>query len=322
MFRKLNIKVLIAIFVVLLAIILISHFIKSKKGERTFRSDLAEIDTSQVSSILIYPKAENFSEVKLTKAVTGWQIQHKGVLYNADKYSVNAMLSEFARLKPQRVAATSKEKWPEFQLTDTTGTRVKVLKNNDIVADLMIGKFSYQKPTNPWDRQGKMSTYVRLANEENVYSVEGFLSMTFNRSANEYINKAIINSNKDKWTKLAFTYPGDSSFIMTIQDSVWMVNGIVADSAKVINYFNKIAHLTSPEIMFDFKQPLVNVPEYAVRIEGNNITPIHVNVFPTDTVNIYAISSSMNPGIFFSGGKGDVFKRLFIGKDSFFGKKE
>ena len=53
MYKKLNIKSLVIIFAILLVLVIIVFYVDSKKGERTFRSNIVDIDTTKVTSIII-----------------------------------------------------------------------------------------------------------------------------------------------------------------------------------------------------------------------------------------------------------------------------
>ena len=66
---------------------------------------------------------------------------------------------------------TKRDELGRFQVTDSLGVRVKVESKGKIVSDIVIGKFDYQQPTNPYDRQGTMRTYVRLTDENEVYVI-------------------------------------------------------------------------------------------------------------------------------------------------------
>ena len=56
MFRKINNKLLFTIFAVLLAVTVLVEFLDSRKGNRTFKSDLVEVEAEEITSIEIYPK--------------------------------------------------------------------------------------------------------------------------------------------------------------------------------------------------------------------------------------------------------------------------
>jgi len=320
MFRKVKFKTLIIVFIVLLVIVVIVEIVDYRKGDRTFRSDLVNIDTSKVSSVFLYPKAENYNEIKIFRSHGGWKIENMGKTFNADENVVYNMLDELIRLKPERVAAADKSKWEDFEVTDSTGVRIKVVEKNSIVADIIIGKFSYQQPQNPYQqRQGKMTSYVRLVNETKVYAVDGFLNMIFNRDVNTFRNKNLIESNKNNWTKLTFSYPADSSFVLIRQNDKWMSSGLLADSAQTDSYLYSIARLNSSDFVDETNSIILINELFSLMIEGNNLpAPIEIKAFSADTLNKYIITSSENSGSNFSGAKRDLFNKIFVPQSHFF----
>ena len=67
MFRKINNKILVTVFVVLLAIVVVVELMDSRKGNRTFKNDLVDVSADNVTSIEIYPKAINGKLLKIYK---------------------------------------------------------------------------------------------------------------------------------------------------------------------------------------------------------------------------------------------------------------
>ena len=250
-----------------------------------------------------------------------WKIKSRQKLFNADENTVNNILKTMTELKPKRVAATDRSRWEEFEVTDSLATRVKLITGKKTGADIYFGKFSYQQPKNQmayyYNQQGTITTYVRIARDKIVYVVEGYLGMTLNRGLNDFRNKSIIRSNKSDWTRLSFAYPADSSFYLVKEGDKWMVDGLLADSASVADYFNSISWLTSSDFVDDQK-PLHAKADFSLKIEGDNfVKPLQVKAFKADTVNRYLITSSQNEGAFFSGAKSKLTEKIFIGKNKF-----
>ena len=54
---KINNKTLLIVLVALIAVWGIYKIIDSKRGERTFKKDVISIDTGDIHTILLYPKA-------------------------------------------------------------------------------------------------------------------------------------------------------------------------------------------------------------------------------------------------------------------------
>ncbi len=326
MYKKLNLKTLAIVLIVLIVAAIAVYLSDSKKGERSFRAQMMDADTSKVTKIVIYPKAEKENAIELIKEPDGWKIISDADSYNADQAMVKNILVTLAGLKPQRLAATEKSRWHEFDVTDSAATRVKIYTGKKLATHLYVGRFSYQPPKNQnpynYGQQGTMLTFVRLADEKSVYSVEGFLGMSFGRDVNDYRNKAVTRFNKEDLTRLAFTYPADSSFALVREGNSWTIEGLVCDSASVADYINTLSVLNSSYFVDD-KKPTEDRPDFTLNIEGNNFaTPVVVKAFKSDTITGYMISSSLNKGAWFSGKESDLVNKIFTSKNKFFNRKE
>jgi len=324
MFKKLNFKVLLVIFIALLAVFLITKMIENKKGERSFRKDLVTVSLEEVDGLTYIPEPSTGREIDLTKESEGWYVVADGITYNADGSVIENLISSLISLKPQRVAATSKSKWKEYQVTDSTGTRVTLFSEDKKIADLYIGKFSYQpqESTNPYQQQqGKMTSYVRLAGDKEIYAVEGFLKMSFQSDIKNLRLRSLIDINKEGIARVVYNYPGDASYTVSRMGTQFMIDGVVTDSTITDKYLATLARLSSLDfvdnVSFDF-----NNPSHKIIIESNSIPPIELKAFEADTVNRFIITSSANPGSFFSGSENDLFGKAFVGKDEFFAVEE
>jgi hypothetical protein len=324
MFRKLNLKTLVIILTVLVAIYFIADMVGG--NDRTFRSEIVKVDTANVTDIyisILKDKAE--IRLKRTGGPADWEVSSAGSSFVADPNIVKNILAQFTEMKPERIAATSKDKWAQFEVSDSTGTHVIVKDGNSELANVYVGKFSYSQPPaqaqqqqNPYQQQqrGKMTSFIRVNKEDEVYAVEGFLKMTYQKDINSYRQKSLVNVNKDDLTRLVFNYPGFSTFSLIKNDTKWLLDGVVADSAKTAKYLTKIARLTSS----DFLPPSTlktGEATYKLTIEGNNISPIEIKAFPSDTLVKFVMTSSANVGAEFNGGKGKLFEKVFVDQTEF-----
>jgi hypothetical protein len=277
------------------------------------------LDTALVTAIEITPKGNDKANVSLVKENGTWSVQSEGKSFSADQTIANSLLAELQRMKPERKAATNKDSWGKFEVTDSTATIVKVKAGKKEELDIYLGKFSYIQPKNPMPQQqqyggmpqGTMLTYVRRGDEEEVYSVEGFLTMTFNREVNDFRNKTVIKSNRFDWDRLSFTYP-DSSFSLYKENEKWMIDGLMADSLSVVEYLKGISSINSSAFVDDI-QPSNSI--YSLKIEGANFAaPIIINASPADSIHQFLITSSQNKDVYFSGSDAELAGKIFVGK--------
>lgn len=312
-----NIKVLAIVFVALLAIVIILNQVEKKKGDRSFDKDLVSFNIKDATSIIIMPKGDK-EEIFIEKKEEGWKVKSGEVSYNADETTVDNMLNDLLIMKSKRLAANSKEKWGDFEVTDSAGTRVIVKEKKDVLADIYIGKFSYQQPKNQYQRQGTMTTYVRLKDKKTVHAVDGFLSMTYNRDINAFRNKYLIKTKKENVNKLTFNY-ADSAFTMLRENNQWMISGLLADSLEVDKYLGGMVVTSSQEFADNIDVGTLGQPAYSLLVEGDNFLPVDVKVYYNllDTVNNVVVTSSYNKGTVFNATDADMLDKLFVGKSKF-----
>lgn len=316
MLKKFNTKTLAVILIALASIVVLTKFFDDKQSGRTFKEELVNIDTSFVTTILIYPQSDQHAEMKLMKSGEQWTVSKADIASEADTSYVRNLLSTLAQIKPQRLAATEKAKWKEYNTDDSLGTRVKFLSDNDVLLDIVIGKFSY----NQMSRSG--ISYLRLYDEDEIYAVEGFIPMTVNQPFNEWRNKNLLRGQKEDWTKLSFSYP-DSSFSLIKENEKWTWGtpstgdtSTMPDSNKVARYLNELSFLSSSAFA-DHYSPSAS-PVLLLTIEGNNMgSPVTLRAFSADTANQYIIHSSYNPNAYFSAAKGNLTQRIFKNRQFF-----
>jgi hypothetical protein len=289
-------------------VVIISQVISYNKGERNFKRLLFDTDTTKISSITIKTKLAK-QELELVKDGKDWNVSDKGKTYKVEKSTIRSMIMEIYNMRAERLAAIDKSEWNTFQVTDSLATHVKVKQGNKVVADFLVGKFSYSQ--NPQ----KFNTFIRLSKENEVYAVDGFLAMTFSKQLNDVRNKALVSLSSAQITKLSFKYPADSSFELVKGKNGWTINGQEADSAKAAGYINNLAYISGNEFVSDSIKSGLRI--YSLKIEGNNFSPVEISANTADTTNKYIITSNINPDGRFSGISSDLTNRIFVSKKRF-----
>jgi len=299
--------------IVLIALILIWVVIKlrdSKQGDRSFKALVVKVDTSKVQTITIVPKKSK-DQVVMDKENGTWMIDLNGKKVQADGNSINDLVSQIAELKPKRVAATSKDKWGEYEVTDTTATRIIVNQGKSPLADILIGKFAYDQQTR------QMTSFLRNYNENITYGVDGYLSVMFNRNASSFRDNSIISGNPENWKKLTYTYAADSSFVLEKQDTKWIMNGMPTDSLAVDKYFSKIRILSDNSFNDSVEYNMNTFADFTLQIEGDHFSPITVKGILNNQGKLEVMSSINKGNVILSDKARNV---LFTGKEMFLKK--
>ena len=322
--KKINNKILLIVFLVLAMLAVIIYLYDRNKGERTFKSELFTVDSANVTSITIYPKGKINGTLNLVKTGKNWEVKYDNRSYPADTMTIRRLLQALVKVNAERVAATDRSGWKDLEITDSSSTRVVVNKESEISADFRVGKVSFSRNDNPQEygrnQNVIVKSHVRVAGDDRVYVVDGFLSMMFSDQPSMYRNRLVFRFNKNDLAKLTFIYPGDSSFQLVKSGSHWLVNDQPADSIKVENWLSSVANCTSSDFADEKTQPLTF--PYALRIEGNNMKSIEVKGAADVVSKKYFVCSTFNPSATFGGSNAYLFNQVFPGKAKFSASKE
>ena len=314
MSKRFDNKRILYILAGLIVILALTILVKVPREKATIKEKLVDIDTSRVNKIIIIPKISDGYQFEFIRRNGRWIIQHDNITTVPEKNAVQRILTDVQSIRPKSLEAVDKSKWKDFNLTDSLATRVKLLdEKGKNLGDLMIGKFSYSQARNPYSNPNANGiegiSYVRLHDDNKVYGIDGFLSLSFSGKFNDYRDKSFLKVKKEDVIKISLKLPADSSFILNKKDSVWYDGGHIADSLAVASYLNSLMYLNGQDIRDNFK-PVLN-PEIELTIEGNNLMNISVKCYKGDNDNEYILNSSLNPDIYFTSRKDGIFSKLF-----------
>lgn len=260
-------KTLYIVLAILAGALIFNTIRTNLKGERSFRKEMTEFDANKVNKFII--NNDNM-EITFTKKNDNWSVSQDEILYKADQTTVSNILKELSNLKVEQLVAKEKSKWNDLEVDDEKGTKVTVYTNNKMVANLVVGRFKYRQTGNGGIQ---LSTMVRLSDETEVYSVEGSLSMSINRNLDAFRDKTITKIEPEQIQQIKFSYPGDSSFVLSKNNDTWLINSDSATTSSVMNYLSDIKECRGNAFATEFN-PSEN-PFYTVEItqkEGESIT--------------------------------------------------
>jgi hypothetical protein len=305
MFNKANPGILGIVFIVLLAMVLLVKFTDSQRGERSFKSNLVSFSKEQVDEVSIIPN--NSDPYTLVKKEGNWKVEKGENLYPASKNSVTRLLDQLVDLSVNQVVATSSDNWGEYEVTDSAATKVTI-RAGDESTGLRIGKLNF-------DRQTRSAvSYVRQTGDENVYGVNGFLKMSFGRGPNAYRKKTLVNlSNPSAVSKISFSYPADSSFVLRKNNNNWMIEGQSADSASTAQFINKIKNMKGNSFADNIEEADMTNPTLKVNISGEQ----SIEVAAKQVNGRWIVHSSLNPSAYFNDSQGNIRDKLFVAREKF-----
>jgi Domain of unknown function (DUF4340) len=315
--KKLNNKILIIVFVFLVGIFVLVRIFRAPAQQSNLKKELVSLDTAAVTQIKLSPKTE-MGEISFKRDGNKWTLTKFGKEYNLDLGSANNLLDQLVKLVPQRMVSRKKEKWDDYQVGDSS-TRVQVLTGDDVVADLNIGRIGFnQSPAQMQQQQfgGGGFTYVRLTDEDEVYTVDGFLESSFNRSLNDFRNKSLIRLKTDEVTKITFNYP-DSGFVAVKREKKWWIDDQLSDSTKMKSYLNTLNFKNATSFADDFVANRNS--DLTLTIESSAGPMLTLKAWKRDLGWVF--ESSQQAGVYFSSEGSGIFQTVFERKQGFLPKR-
>jgi len=319
MFRKMNTKLLIVLFAVLIVIVGSVLIYDHNKGDRTFKSDLFTVDSAKVTTINIYPKGRNKSMIQLVKTGKNWDIKSNNKNFPADTNVIQNLLKTLSHVKAERVSGTDQSSWKELEITDSSSARVVVEQDKQVTADFRVGKISFTQNNNMAEYGGNrnisIKSHIRVAGDDRVYVVNGYISGMFGDQPSMYRNRSVFRINKSLLTKLTFIYPGDSSFVLAKTGNKWQINDQPADSAAVETWLNSVANTSDSEFADDASP--FPVFTHILKVEGSSMPELEVKGLFDPSLKKYMVRSSYNRDATFGSGNPRLFNQVFASKTKF-----
>jgi hypothetical protein len=308
--KKLSTKILLIGFAALVVIFVASRFFRSPARESNLRKELITLDTASVSEVRILPSKDQTEEMRLTRDGRNWKVTKGSRSEPSDRAAVKNILGVMANLQAQRLASRKKEKWEDFKVGETS-THVTAYAQGKKLADFHVGKVGFTQGGG--GMYGGSYTYVRLSDENEVYTVDGFLEPVFNTSFNEWRDKTFLKLNKDDIIKLSFTY-SDSGFVVSKRDSVWYIGNEKADPAKVDRVIQSFASKYLTEFVDGFVPP--SPANAVIQVDGKSGNLVTLEGWKGENGE-WTLTSSLQKGIYFSSKGSSVVTDILIGRKKF-----
>ncbi|MCR9287084.1 MAG: DUF4340 domain-containing protein [Bacteroidetes bacterium] len=304
-----NNKTLLIIFVALLAVYGISQMGGGKK-DRSFNTELVKLDTASITRIVLYPKADDFAEVSLSRETDGWIATKGNITTKALANNVNSVLAQLDSIGVKRIAAKKPEKWAEYEVNEKEGTRLQVYAGSELLKDFIIGRFAFNQQT----RQA--TSFVRLTGEDEVFAVDGFLAMSLGQSFDAFRNKELIKLNKDDVMRLSYKILDNEFNLNKSGDAGWLMDGeLPIDSTTMDNFINGLSTVSGTTFVDDF-DPVAkaNTLQNSLTINANNLLePLTIHCYvDASREKPFIIHSSLNKDAYFESDSTGIYNQLFL----------
>lgn len=260
----------------LVVLAIAAYFVLNREGEvsssGTTGQMLASYDSTAIDKLELVAPSKT---VVLEKQAGVWMLTSP-IRYRADQTSVASAVGRGRRIELKSLVSTNPENQKLFQV-DSTGTLVNVYANGALKAAFIVGKQSNSFTEN----------YVRLSGSNNVQLTNEVISSYFNKQPKDWRDKTVFKTDESNIKNVTFQY-GDTTFALTMQDSLWRVGRDSANQTAVKPLLTALANIQADDFIDSAFTPPPK-PTAIIGVEGTQIR------FYKNDASKYFVQTSQSP---------------------------
>ncbi|OGR24305.1 MAG: hypothetical protein A2277_01945 [Desulfobacterales bacterium RIFOXYA12_FULL_46_15] len=304
-------------YLILIVLILLfsAYLFLHKENKNTYTlPEIKTIDTAQVTGLILEKKDRT---VQFTQKEKQWVLTDKE--YPADPALVETMLNTLKTLKLSALVS-EKQDLKRYELDDENRVLVKAMKNDETVFEFSLGKTA---PT-------RNHTFVMIKEDKNIYHAGGDLKSHFDRTAEDFRDKKVLEFKDGSLKKVTLEKDGKSKTLISKEgkkdkektETVWSSeDGVSVDHKAVTELLSTLAFLKCQKYPDSPARTDLEKDKPLCKIILENEANLELILFKGDTEEKINGISSMNNYVFelsrFNGEQiiSDVEKLLGIQKD-------
>ncbi len=286
---KLKTSQLLIILIILAALVVVIKWNEKRKSTGTLKTEFFTLNFDQINKFTIKPEFDPKKGYDVVKENNKWfVVNNTGFKYEADEDFVNRAFSELKKLKPSRLASTSRDDFPQYGV-DSVGTLLSIFDDKG-QHDIILGSMSFQN-------QSQVITYCRLPEEDETYAAESYMEGTFKAGINAWRKRTILPP-MAQWNSLDFAFPNLTPISLTKKENQWYLGEKAADSAVAAELVNALNRLSSLGFADDEQTLMAKSPYLTLNINARDtLQRADINFYQMDKK--WLIKSSLNEGNYF-----------------------
>lgn len=268
-------------------------------------------DTDETDRVLIRARANEHRAIQLEKSDKGWLMAYEGESYTGSGATIDKLLAQMAHIKTDELAANEPDQHALYKLSDTGASRIELYAGGKLQVELLVGLFVYEEPgeDEAMYRQSpaNVRTYVRLPGRDEVYAVEGYLSMAVNREPSHFRQQRLCPLEPDQVNSIEINAVGMSTRIEKMADG-YQCN-MPLGQEQIITYIEGLCRLSSNH----FADSLLpgGLPEYSLQLVTLDDDTVQIEAYRAEGPGRWLILNARSKSTWLSSPGEDLFGAIF-----------
>jgi hypothetical protein len=255
-----------------------TYLVLQRPGERSREggkeTKLFDYDSAAVDKFEMY---SHRGHVIIEKQAGQWVMTFP-MSYKADQDAVTAAIGKGKNIALLGLVSSNPEKQGLFEVDSTHATIISLFEKGVLKANFFIGK-----PGPSYNE-----TYVRRAESNDVYLARDLLAGPFLRLPKDWRDKTIFKTEQDNIKNVRFAY-GDTTFTLSLQDSVWRIGKDSVSQATMKHFLTNISHFQSDELI---DSAIAGQPKPTATLDVNGT---QIRFYLQKDASKYYIQTSLSP---------------------------
>jgi len=289
--RQKEYMVLIAVILILVVVLIIS----TSRNKMSYKlPKLDKIDADTLSKIEINRGDES---LLIERGQEGWLIMPKG--YTAERAKVDDMLEVIEKLTLTELVS-DKENYERYELDKENRIHIKAFDKEKLLREFYIGKVS----------STHSHTYVRIADDLNVYHASESFRSTFEQNESGLRDKSVMDFNAEEITGLTVTSEfgtlelkreivpvspdteQEEQKTSTGEEEAWLTqDGKRADKSEIDTLLSKLSGLKCDSFLDEKEKESLENPAYTITAKGTKDYELKIYEKGEDEEEYPALSS-------------------------------
>lgn len=293
----------VLVFAFIMLIIGLNQYFGQQK-DNSFQSTLISFHPQDIDRIHI--KTSPKDSFQLLKNNDRWLLSAQNVHESIQADKVMALLKYLKNIRTQKIISQQTNNWSDYQLAENQGVQVCLQSQQEKATCIRFGNTQFTT------EDKKLEAYVRLANQDKVYSINGFSKSQLNTDFNYYRNN-VVTAIKQSISRMRIQ-TDSSSFEAQKWQQQWVdEDKKLLDSTLWTDLSKQISHINATHFADDVDELKIAEEQYAQLNIYTYTDSVQLNIYHNkDKALAFTIQSQQHPKCWMACDSSDLYKLIPI----------